>query len=374
MAPNVKSFVTWQPYSKLRLYLDLDEHVLRVASMAQFDTYQDLDSLSVADPCAEAIWCQLKKAIAHGPSLGEQERFLAYHRALVFSVSLGLGRLAWYSLLRPVLASLLEPVAPKLSSVEPRLVFGDSLATEITEAFSQYISVPPVYSPDVSELWHTPVNDENAAHEPSDKDLWDRVTSNLDSLGAYEGCGLRKDRDAFENIGALLPVLRKTIDDDRRDAPDEDRRLQRGLTFGDLRLLMQRAGIEYSTLDLSFAIDLLVDDGMLVPLLVYHKEAKTVVRAYRSGENDRAERTRQLRAVVHTLLVQWSESGKHPLSEKGFSKIFAILLRLFPDLPYIVRLRTYGVEPYVDETEFRVWCEQHGIIDLVSLDGTKGSQ
>ena len=371
LVPNAKDLVTWRPYSKLRLYVDLDKQVLRVASMAQFDTHQDIVALAVADPCAEAVWCLLKEAVAEDPSRQEKQRLLAYHRALVFSVSLGMARSAWHSILRPALTSLLKPVVPTLSHVEPTLVFGDSLTAKICGAFSEYISVPPNDFLAVSESWQGTDDQEGAPQKPSDMVLWERITRELDSPSTSEECRPRSDRDALENVGALLPVLRKTLDNDQRGTSGEMSRLETGLTFGDLLLLMQRADCECSVLDLSFAIDVLVDEGMLVPQLLFQSEAKSIVRTYRSGENDRAERTRQLRAVVLRLLTPWSESGRHPLSEKGFSKVFVILLRLFPDLPYLASLRTYGLESFVDETELRLWCEQHGVIDLVSLDKTE---
>ncbi len=263
---------------------------------------------------------------------------------------------------------------PTLSESDTTLLLGDKLADLAAQySAAQFKSISAVdweyEEPDTGAEQVTYLGD--APLELfSDKELWKAVR---DELRTLTGVRPSARRDAYENIGYLLPILQRVIDLNEREEKGVAR-LFRGLSFSDLLLVLNSYGAQASPVELSAALDELIDRGMLVPQLVHDSEQRLVRRVFRSGEAVNSDTTIKAKSIIHQLLKERAEFGLPTLSEFGFSKTFATLKKLFPnEMPYRVRPHTFGAEAYMGPEPLRIWAEEHQVIRLSreEIEGVK---
>jgi len=370
------SVITFQPHSKVRLYFDYDCLMLRFAPMVQVHTGRDIELASFCDAAGQHLWETLRAHVLESDFCDDSKRrMIALHRAFVFAFSVAAGRLLWASVLRPALQGLTSDSDPTLCEADTSLLFGPSLGRQVVQVAGVKM---PVADSVVGSLIGFDAEDTGQVEEnstrrqASDPTLCQQLLAYRLRDGAVPTWRPDPASCAVENVGSLLPYLRRVIDTDQRGTTQSASRLQRGLSFDDLYILLNANGATCTIPDLSFAVDILVDGGMLVPQLVFHSSTGLVTRSFRSGENDASDPTLQLKSIVHKLLTDRQSSGDPTLSEKAFSKVFAILKLLHHrHLPIALRLRTYGVEPFMDDAVLREWCRDHRIVRIT--DDQKGA-
>lgn len=370
--PETSDCLEWQPFSKIRLFIDYAQLKLRFVPVIQLVSFPKSvfgeagAALRRSDPLLQHFVSSISAP------LGGNLWNMSVHRSVVFTLACRVAAVAWNNLFLPSLSQYVADPQPELCADDASFVFGEELIREARKLeFSPFSADAPIKPTNVNELQKKQLSYvvPPAADTFSDTALFKSVLAQLnESLDARPS----KSCDAYENVGLLLPVLRDVIDLSTRGSHDASR-LFRGVTYSDLLTLLNCYGAQTSALELSSALDDLVDRGMLVPQLVYDSDRGTVRRAYRSGETIQSDTTSNRKSIIHRLLKERAALGLPALSDFGFSKTFAILKRLFPELPYRIKPQTYGIEPFADDELLRIWCQQHKVIDI-SRDHIDGAR
>jgi hypothetical protein len=361
--PDASGCLEWQPFSKIRLFIDYPRLKLRLVPVIQL-TSKPTDvvgetgaRLRDSDPLLQRFLASVSAP------LGGDLWNLSVHRSVVFALACRIAGTAWNTLLSPSMRDHIASARPELCVDDAAFVFGRDLAEEARKFNFSSIAAVDVIKPGnlvrrgAKQISYITPPDPERFSDPS------LFASILARLSAVPEERPSKSHDAYENMGLLLPLLREVIDFGARDSQDVGR-LLRGVTYLDLLTLLNCYGARSSAVELSSALDDLVDRGMLVPQLVHDDKRSHVRRAYRSGETIQSDTTSNRKSIVHRLLQERATFGLPYLSEFGFSKTFTILKKLFPELPYRIKPQTYGIEPFADDEVLRLWCQQHQVIQI----------
>jgi hypothetical protein len=367
--PDFSSFIDWQPFSKLRVFIDYANLTLRFIPLIQIDSKPKaiesaLNEGKVKDPILQSMIATISKHVG----LNEL-REMSFHRAVVFTLAHNLGAIAWKSLLSQRIGSVVIDKEPRLCISDAAFLMGGELAhamgKHIAETVARCPQVEWQFSPEVDDgslISYLGAPPSDGFSNPS---LWEKVAA---KLVLSRDARPSNRRSAFENISYIIPILNEVVDQDQRETGDISR-LLRGLSYHDLFKLLNSYGAHATRAELSTALDEHIDGGILVPQLTVDYEKGLVKRVYRSGEGYKSDTTTVLKTIVRSLLSERDALPFPKLGIKGMEKSFVILKQLFPAMPYRIGPQTYGLEPFVENNVLRVWCEQHNVL-TVADDGT----
>src|SRR6185312_16668521 len=147
------------------------------------------------------------------------------------------------TLILPSLPGIVSTAPPELIKQDAAFLLGADLSAEVARLSA--IDYPSKEITTKDWCHSASVGDSNIQYlhaPPSDTfstpQLWEAVRSKLD-----ENADLKpsRQRDAYENISYLLPILHDVIDREQRPEGDV-RRLFRGLSYADFLLLLNSYG------------------------------------------------------------------------------------------------------------------------------------
>lgn len=353
-----------EKHSKFRFHISSEKFVAILTPMLIFRISKDNYRIKFKDSLLNECWNCLRSTLEIN-SVDEPEKNVAIFRALTFVASLGAGLITWPLIFRGLTKS--EDTKLELSYDDTALLFGHNLANilvcNFNETLKGLVDDKNYYEKDslkqtfistmkLLEEKETQVKFDNDILK-SDLEKW------IDTREHPTDWQINPEMTVMENLQKIFLVLRDMADESKRPNAEDAKRLKEGFSTGDLRGLLEEAGVNSTFEELSFCIDFLVDIGAIVPMIAL--SGNKVIKVYRSGERCDAD---QFASALHRCMREWQEeAGERWLTDTAFTKICVLLERLYPDsVPLYPGQHLHGASLFDKNKDIVRWALRHKVL------------
>jgi hypothetical protein len=316
-----------RPYGKIRLTFGCKKGEIRLTPIIQLAMVADSNTHNSLFTSIDhrRYWDELVK-----PTTADPYYSASIFRLLTAFVSTLVGK--------AVLTSLLTRLDPRIgkttiefSNADVAINVGEKNAQILQRLFENY--------PQGLDSLKSPGSSQQPTEPPQD----DLVNSIVAAWNRFPLLKPHDDELVFEILGKIFLTLRWITDNSevRSETPDAGR-LEVGLSFKTIKQLLQTyCALELSEEDISFGMDVCIDNGIAVPKVLLVESIWT--RLFYSGERVRSVDPLQFKNYLHEAYADYMKMKRSKaLSQYDFHKLMVTLKDTYSWIPISTKYSIYG--------------------------------